>query len=285
LEGTGITWGQFYNEAKANNNGWGSKGFTGDLFNTSTGRGLATPATFGSTNTPEAIAARAGIATQQANLAALQAERNASPTNGFTPTDTITGDTGSWTNPASGVDTSTLSGSTGTTDASVSSDGSGGLSFTSDETGTVSGTDYGNGYSGWDDGTGNEVGYEDPGGDSGSSDSGGGKVICTAMNADYGFGSYRNAIWLRYAALNFSDKPEMELGYHALVLPMLKIRKKWYGKPLYAWLKHVAVHRTADLKAEMYGKERDRIGQVWRFFLEPLCYVTGILINKLKGDK
>ena len=124
---------------------------------------------------------------------------------------------------------------------------------------------------------------EDSGGDSGGG--GGGKVICTAMNADYGFGSYRNAIWLRYAALNFSDKPEMELGYHALVLPMLKIRKKWYGKPLYAWLKHVAVHRTADLKAEMYGKERDRIGQVWRFFLEPLCYVTGILINKLKGDK
>ena len=274
------------------NNGWGSKGFTGDLFNTSTGRGLATPATFGSTNTPEAIAARAGIATQQANLAALQAERNASPTNGFTPTDTITGDTGSWTNPAAGTDTSTLGGATGTTTASVSwsdntdSGGNTTGTFTSDEMGTTGVTDYGSGQYSIDVGEKDEVGWEDPGGDSSSSDSGGdSKIICTAMNADYGFGSYRNAIWLRYAALNFSDKPEMELGYHALVLPMLKIRKKWYGKPLYAWLKHVAVHRTADLKAEMYGKERDRIGQVWRFFLEPLCYVTGILINKLKGDK
>ena len=274
------------------NNGWGSKGFTGDLFNTSTGRGLATPATFGSTNTPEAIAARAGIATQQANLAALQAERNASPTNGFTPTDTITGDTGSWTNPAAGTDTSTLGGATGTTNASVSwsdntdSGGNTTGTFTSDEMGTTGVTDYGSGQYSIDVGEKDEVGWEDPGGDSSSSDSGGdSKIICTAMNADYGFGSYRNAIWLRYAALNFSDKPEMELGYHALVLPMLKIRKKWYGKPLYAWLKHVAVHRTADLKAEMYGKERDRIGQVWRFFLEPLCYVTGILINKLKGDK
>ena len=53
-----------------------------------------------------------------------------------------------------------------------------------------------------------------------------GKVICTAMNNDYGFGSYRNAIWLKFAELNFADKPEMEVGYHALVIPMLKIRKK-----------------------------------------------------------
>jgi hypothetical protein len=107
-----------------------------------------------------------------------------------------------------------------------------------------------------------------------------GKVICTAMNSDYGFGKYRNAIWLKFAELNFADKPEMEVGYHALVIPMLKIRKKWYGKPLYAWLKHVAVHRTADLKAVMYGGKRDRIGQAWRFVLEPLCYYTGKLVNK-----
>jgi len=107
-----------------------------------------------------------------------------------------------------------------------------------------------------------------------------GKVICTAMNNDYGFGSYRNAIWLKFAELNFADKPEMEVGYHALVIPMLKIRKKWYGKPLYAWLKHVAVHRTADLRAVMYGGKRDRVGQAWRFILEPLCYYTGKLISK-----
>ena len=103
----------------------------------------------------------------------------------------------------------------------------------------------------------------------------GNKVICTAMNHDYGFGSYRNAIWIKYSEKNYKDKPEMEKGYHALCLPMLKIRKKWYGKPIYAWLKHVAKHRTADLKAEMYGKKRDRIGQAWRFILEPLCYFVG----------
>lgn len=116
----------------------------------------------------------------------------------------------------------------------------------------------------------------------GGSSSGGlfSKVICTAMNDDYGFGVYRNAIWLKYAEINYKDKPEMEKGYHALCLPMLKIRKKWYGKPTYAWLKHVAKHRTADLRAEMYGKKRDRIGQAWRFILEPLCYFVGKRLMK-----
>jgi hypothetical protein len=117
----------------------------------------------------------------------------------------------------------------------------------------------------------------------GGGSSGGGlfsKVICTAMNDDYGFGVYRNAIWLKYAEINYKDKPEMEKGYHALCLPMLKIRKKWYGKPTYAWLKHVAKHRTADLRAEMYGKKRDRIGQAWRFILEPLCYFVGKRLMK-----
>jgi hypothetical protein len=107
------------------------------------------------------------------------------------------------------------------------------------------------------------------------------KVVCTAMNDDYGFGAYRNAIWLKYSELNYKDKPEMEKGYHAIFKPLLKIRKKWYGKPIYAWMKHVARHRSVDLRAEMYGKKRDRIGQAWRFVLEPLCYLVGKrLVNK-----
>ena len=117
----------------------------------------------------------------------------------------------------------------------------------------------------------------------GTSGGGGGlfsKIVCTAMNEDYGFGAYRNAIWLKYSELNYKDKPDIEKGYHALCLPMLRIRKKWYGKPTYAWLKHVVKHRTADLKAEMYGKKRDRIGQAWRFILEPLCYLVGKRLMK-----
>ena len=109
----------------------------------------------------------------------------------------------------------------------------------------------------------------------------GNKIVCTAMNDDYGFGAYRNAIWLKYAEMNYKDKPEMEKGYHAIFKPLLKIRKKWYGKPIYALLKHIARHRSVDLRAEMYGKKRDRIGQAWRFVLEPLCYLVGKrLVNK-----
>ena len=107
------------------------------------------------------------------------------------------------------------------------------------------------------------------------------KIVCTAMNDDYGFGAYRNAIWLKYSELNYKDKPEMEKGYHAIFKPLLKIRKKWYGKPIYAWMKHVAKHRSVDLRAEMYGKKRDRIGQAWRFVLEPLCSLVGKrIVNK-----
>ena len=101
------------------------------------------------------------------------------------------------------------------------------------------------------------------------------KIVCTAMNDDYGFGVYRNAIWLKYAEMNYKDKPEMEKGYHAIFKPLLKIRKKWYGKPIYALLKHIAKHRTVDLRAEMYNKKRDRVGQAWRFILEPICYFVG----------
>jgi hypothetical protein len=101
------------------------------------------------------------------------------------------------------------------------------------------------------------------------------KIVCTAMNDDYGFGAYRNAIWLKYSELNYKDKPEMEKGYHAIFKPLLNIRKKWYGKSIYALMKHIAKHRTVDLRAEMYGKKRDRVGQAWRFILEPICYLVG----------
>jgi len=348
-------------DTPAVNNNWGSKGFTGDLFNTNTGRGFATPQTFADPNDPlkaegvklqekaqatiraqekaveakqaaEAAKSRAdaeryenltsqidslntqimdsrGKTTEQINDLYDQLEivegnltqqisdfDRASNTyitnNTFAPTDTITGDTGTWTNPASGTDTSTLSGTTGTTNASVSwsdntdSGGNTTGTFTSDEMGATNVTDYGNGQYSVDVGEDDQVGWEDPGSssDSGGGDSGGGgKIVCTAMNEDYGFGSYRNAIWLKYSEKHYKDKPEMEIGYHAIFRPLLKIRKKWYGKPLYTWMKHVARHRTADLRAEMYGRKRDRIGQAWRFILEPLCYFVGKRLNK--GDK
>ncbi|MCY4584085.1 MAG: hypothetical protein OXE50_15010, partial [Chloroflexi bacterium] len=115
--------------------------------------------------------------------------------------------------------------------------------------------------------------------DSGGGSSGSDKIVCTAMNEDYGFGSYRQAIWLKYSKDHLTKAHEV--GYHAMFLPLLSIRKKWYGKPVYALLKHIARHRTADLRAEMQGKKRDRIGQAWRLILEPLVYMIG----RIKGAK
>ena len=115
---------------------------------------------------------------------------------------------------------------------------------------------------------------------SGRSDSGGGKIVCTAMNHAYGFGSFRNRIWLAYAAKNLTKAHEV--GYHTMFLPLVNAgykQDKWFSKPLRAVLENIARHRSADLRAEMRGGKRDRVGQAYRFILEPLCYAVG----KLKG--
>ena len=116
----------------------------------------------------------------------------------------------------------------------------------------------------------------DSGGDSGGSS----KIVCTAMNHAYGFGSFRNRIWLAYAAKNLTAAHEK--GYHALFLPLVDIayrKQTIVSKPLRAVLENIARHRSADLRAEMRNQKRDLIGRAYRFVLEPLCYAVG----KLKG--
>lgn len=114
---------------------------------------------------------------------------------------------------------------------------------------------------------------------SSSSDSGGGggKIVCTAMNHAYGFGSFRNQIWLKYSADKMTKAHEV--GYHTLFLPLVDLGYKKDVKVIRKALEHIARHRTADLRAEMRGTKRDSIGRVYRAVLEPLCYIVG----KLKG--
>jgi hypothetical protein len=40
-------------------------------------------------------------------------------------------------------------------------------------------------------------------------------------------------------------------------------------------LENIARHRGIDIRSEMRGSKRDRIGQAYRFVLEPLCYAVG----------
>ena len=119
-----------------------------------------------------------------------------------------------------------------------------------------------------------------PDASSGGGGGGGGKIVCTAMNNAYGFGSFRQAVWLQYSKDNLSKAHEV--GYHAMFLPLVDIaykQDKWYSKPTRKVLEHIARHRTADLRAEMRNTKRDTLGRAYRFVLEPLCYVVG----KLKG--
>lgn len=117
------------------------------------------------------------------------------------------------------------------------------------------------------------------GGDGGGG--GGGKIVCTAMNHAYGFGSFRNSIWLAYSEKHMTKAHEA--GYHALFLPLVDFGfKRGNGKLNIAvrkTLEWIARHRTKDLRAEMRGTKRDLNGRAVRFILEPLCYAVG----KLKG--
>jgi hypothetical protein len=135
-----------------------------------------------------------------------------------------------------------------------------------------------------------DAGYSDTGGygegpggfgDSGGGDSGGGKIVCTAMNHAYGFGSFRNKIWLAYAAKNLTKAHEV--GYHALFLPLVAVGynqgDKMHNRIVRRVLENIARHRSADLRAEMRGTKRDPVGRAYRLILEPLCFAVG----KLKG--
>jgi hypothetical protein len=115
----------------------------------------------------------------------------------------------------------------------------------------------------------------------GSSSSASSKIVCTAMNQEYGFGSFRNAIWLKYAERKLTKAHEV--GYHALFLPLVDFGfKQGDGKAnlmVRKFLESCARHRSLDLRAEMRGTKRDPIGRAYRFVLEPLCYAVG----KFKG--
>ena len=107
--------------------------------------------------------------------------------------------------------------------------------------------------------------------------SGGGKIVCTAMNAEYGFGSFRNAIWL---AQSKDLDPAYEKGYHTLFLPLVNYaykagEKNALQRILRGVLEHIARHRTADIWKQKRGKKRDNYGMIYRAILEPICYVVG----------
>ncbi len=115
-------------------------------------------------------------------------------------------------------------------------------------------------------------------GDTVGGDAGSDKVICTAMNDSYGFGSFRQAIWLQESK---NRHPAYERGYHVIAIPMIKYAwggTSWPRRALRAFMEHAARRRTADIWKQKRGR-RDWIGAVERSIIEPICYIVG----KIKG--
>ena len=120
-------------------------------------------------------------------------------------------------------------------------------------------------------------GYDDVNvGGSGTGGSGS-KIVCTMMNESYGFGNFRNKIWLKHS----KDLPkEYEIRYHTIFLPLVNFAKKEgkLNKLVKKTLEHIAKHRTIDLKQEMRGKKH-LLGRIYRKVLEPICYLVGKIKN------
>lgn len=108
------------------------------------------------------------------------------------------------------------------------------------------------------------------------------KIVCTAMNEAYGFGSFRNKIWLTHSAKHLTKAHQV--GYHTLFLPLINLGYKKDYKFIRACLENIARHRTSDIYYQSKGSKRDTLGRIYRFTLEPLCYVVGKIVL-LKGNK
>jgi hypothetical protein len=138
-----------------------------------------------------------------------------------------------------------------------------------------------------DDGDSNAFGGSPTNADQAGTTSGGGgggdKIICTAMNELYGFGGFRQSIWLKYSETHMTKAHEV--GYHTLFLPMVSFAYKqgdgMANRMVRSVLEHGTRHRTKDIRAELRGSKRDTLGRFYRSIFEPLCYAVGWL----KGHK
>ena len=99
--------------------------------------------------------------------------------------------------------------------------------------------------------------------------SGKSKIVCTMMNESYGFGSFRNKIWMKF---HKDLSPEYQKGYHKLFLPLVKIAKT--NKVIKNILEHIAIHSTIDMRQTLRGKKHT-LGRLYRKILEPICYWVG----------
>ena len=134
-------------------------------------------------------------------------------------------------------------------------------------------TDYKTKKRGLDTKNPNEMKNFNPDNDGGDKGSDSGKIVCTMMNESYGFGSFRNKIWMRFHG---DIAPEYQKGYHKLFLPLVSYAKQKgiTNKIIKNILEHIAVHSTIDMRQTLRGKTH-LLGRVYRKVILPLCYWAG----------
>jgi len=117
--------------------------------------------------------------------------------------------------------------------------------------------------------TGNDTSPGATGGEGGGGTGNNSKIVCTMMNQSYGFGSFRNKIWMKF---HKDLSPEYQKGYHKIFLPLVRIAKT--NKVVKKILEHIAVHSTIDMRQATRGKMH-LLGRIYRKILLPLCYFVG----------
>jgi len=120
-----------------------------------------------------------------------------------------------------------------------------------------------------------EEGDSGDAGDGGGS--GGGKVVCTAMLDMYGFGSFRNAVWMKHDR-NGGNGKYNELGYHKIFGPLAEIMPNHplLAKALGRW----ARVRTLAVRKKMQGKRVPLEYMLYAALIKPPTIATGWLIDK-----
>ena len=123
-----------------------------------------------------------------------------------------------------------------------------------------------------------EENEEDPGFSGEEGDPSEGKIVCTAMNSMYGFGGFRNAIWMKYARERIKDE-EYELGYHKLIMPL--VRRMETNKFIRTIVEFNARQRTFNLRREMRGQKTTLYYRiVEKKIIFPAFFAVGWLVKK-----
>ena len=108
------------------------------------------------------------------------------------------------------------------------------------------------------------------------------KIVCTALNEIYGYGSFRNKLWMRYNDYDKARYPTnskiVELGYHKV---FGKLTEMMPNSPLLTKvLRRVARVRTDRIRREMSGKPLTLESKLHVAIIRPINYTVGWLVHK-----